>query len=255
MSNIFTMLPFVVADNSLPVIPVEDYVRLRKLEEAGAYDHWIFGGDAASLVGKIGENLFTAQSDAPIFMSSYLSISGAEGKALLSPLGEDEDQADTIAVVFRHSHTGSGVVVPFGSIGKSSDPPPTSGGSPFRAGASLCFLTYRGAINSIEVPGVTIPENQWLFLCVSRRMTADGRVRLLRGGSEIVSLAGDYSGYTPAAAGRKIALGSAYFTSNAAHTIDFAEAVIFNRELAEDEIEGVYTRAKERMAARGITVI
>lgn len=254
MASLFTMLPFSVSNPALPVIPGADFERLSELE-VGAYEHWLFDNGAASLYGGLNGRALTAQSDPATFSDSYLSISGNEGKALLTDMGEVAGQKDTICVVFRYSTT-SGVVIPFGSLAKTAEAA-LGGGCPYIANAGRdILLQYRPTnINSIDT-GKDAPASTWLFMAVSRDMATDGVVRTLVGGQTQHSITvTNVAAYIPAGSGRKIGLGSAYYNAATGVTLDFAEAVLFDRALSAAELTDVYTRAKARMAERGITVV
>lgn len=255
MSNIFTIMPFSVNNSSLPVIPSSDYQRLSDLE-IGAYEHWLFDkGNQSDLTGGVNGRLLTVQSTAPTYSGNYLSIQSDEGKSLLTDMGEVAGQTDTVCIVFRYS-TSAGVVIPFGSLSKTVDAS-LGGGAPYIGNASRdLLLQYRPTnINSIDTLK-DVPAASWQFLAVSRNMATGGIVRTLVGGQAIHEITvSAVSSYIPAASGRKIALGSAYYNAAAGVTLDFAEAVVFDRQLSATELAGVYTRAKERMAARGITVV
>lgn len=254
MSNLFTMLPFAVVNASLPVIPSGDITLLTELEP-DAYEHWIFDNSSASLSGLLKSTPLTAQSTAPTYSSKYLSISGNEGAGLLTPLTESEGQTDTIAVVFKYTTAANGIVIPFGSLAKSADAA-LGGCSPFLSAAPrTLYSTARGAAGiSTLNSGDTIAASTWRFLCVSRKLTASGTYKVLKGTSTVRESSGDYSAYVPAGSGRKIGLGSLYYNSEAGNTLDFAEAVVFNRALSAAEMSALYLRAQARMAARGITI-
>lgn len=254
MSNLFTILPFSVNNSVLPVIPSSDYQRLSDLE-IGAYEHWLFDkGSSNDLVGGINGKQLTVQSTAPTYSGSYLSISGNEGNGLLTDMGEVAGQIDTICVVFKHSSS-TGIVVPFGTLSKTADAS-LGGGSPFIGNTPRdLLLQYRPTnIASIDT-GKDVPAATWHFLAVSRNMATGGVVRTLLGGQTVHEITVGGVAYIPAGNNRKIALGSAYYTAATGVTLDFAEAVVFDRQLSATELNGVYMRAKARMSARGITVV
>lgn len=255
MSKLFTMLPFSVNDPTLPVIPSGDIRRLFEAE-INAAEHWIFDNGEASLVGKINGLSLTPQSTAPTYSADYLTIASDVGKALLTTFEETAGQEDTIAAVFKYSAHASKEIVPFGSISSTVESPPLTGGAPYIVGVEhTVSLTYRGSPVTGTNTTVAISPSTWVFLCVSRKMTASGVVRALIGGSAIKSYTGDYSSYVPATAGRKIGLGSPYFVSLAGQTVSFAEAVVFDRALDSTEISQLYDRSKARMTKRGITIL
>lgn len=255
MSNLFTILPFSVNNPALTLIPSSDYQRLSDFE-TDSYEHWLFDkGNQSELTGIVNGRILTVQSTAPTYSGNYLSIPSDEGKGLLTDMGEIAGQIDTICVVFRYS-TSTGVVIPFGSLSKTVDAS-LGGGAPYIGNASRdLLLQYRPTnINSIDTLK-DIPAASWQFIAVSRNMATGGIVRTLVGGQAVHEITvSAVSSYIPAASGRKIALGSAYYNAVAGVTLDFAEAVVFDRQLSAAELHGVYTRAKARMAACGITVV
>lgn len=254
MSNLFTILPFSVNNPSLPVIPSSDYERLSEFE-INAYEHWLFDkGSSSGLTGEVNGRILTVQSTAPTYSASNLSISGNQGAGLLTDLGEVAGQTDTICVVFKHSAS-TGIVVPFGTLSSTADAA-LGGGGPFIDGATRDLkLQYRAtSINSTDT-GKDAPAATWHFLAVSRNMATRGVVRTLLSGQALHEVTVGGTAYIPAGNSRKIGLGSAYYATPAGSTLDFAEAVVFDRQLSATELAGVYTRAKARMAARGITVV
>lgn len=254
MSNLFTVLPFSVNNPALPVIPISDYQLLSDFE-IDSYEHWIFDkGNSSNLTGGVQGKLLTVQSTAPTYLGSYLSISGDEGKGLLTDIGEAVGQTDTICVVFKHSSS-TGIVIPFGSLSKSVESS-LGGGGPFINNATRdLLLQYRPTSISSTNTGKDVPAAIWHFLAVSRNMATGGVVRTLLGGQAVHEITVGGTAYIRAGNNRKIALGSAYYNTVTGTTLDFAEAVVFDRQLSTTELADVYMRAKARMAARGITVV
>lgn len=253
--SIVTRLPITVS-SSLPVISQADLESFVSWE-IDSYDHWIFDrGTSAGLAGLSQSKVLTLQGSAPTYSSSYISLPGTPGDALLTDLTETANQVDTIFIVLRSPAAFNGIHFPFGTL--STGTGNVFGGSPYLEGAANTYprefyATYRGT----DVPGTPITTidaaNQWYFICVSRDFnSATKTFRILVGGNGIISytVAGTYN----PAPGRFIGLGNGYYTVGSSALLDIAEFGIFNRALSDDELNNLYSRRKLAAAARGISV-
>lgn len=254
MTNpIFTMLPIGVPNPALPVIPSASY-RLLDPYERGAYGHWVFGGSASSLIDKVNGRSLTVQSDGVSYPdASFLSMSGAQGKALLTDAEETATSADTMAIVLRRTGGSGALGVPFGTLSPST-PTPTSGFSPFFA-ASESVWTRANGMNTGGNAGLTAPMNQWLFIATTRDFSAASRPNSLLVGGQAIYSRTDSGTFAPAASPRKISIGSAYYNSSALAAFDVAEFIYIRRAMTSTELADLYARSKARMATRGITVV
>lgn len=248
-----TTLPIEVENDDLLVYPESDLTRLDRYE-ANAYEHWVLGGSSGSLIGRVNGRVLTPQSDGVSYPNAhYLSMSGVQGKALLTDIEDTVTPTDTVAVVVRREEAAAQVCVLFGNMGLLSDVPPT-GYSMFTAGGNSAWTRANGldtGVNSTK----TVPLDDWIFVAVSRSFGAGGnRIDMLIGGQghTVRTPAGTY---VPAPSGRKIALGSAYYNSGASALMDVAEFMIFDQALTAQAMDALYARAKARCAAVGITVV
>lgn len=246
----FTRMPFTVINSSLTTIPSADVEAFSSLE-LDSYEQWNFGGNASSLNGLVNNRAMTAQSASPIYFNKYISVSGTFGSALLSPLEEVAGAVDTIAVVARLEADSGGTVLPFGSLGSST------GGSPFldgTGGSRTVYVNYRGPFNANT--GLFIPQGSWLFVAISRNFSGSSKtIKVMVGGSTLYEGTGT-TAFSPAASGNKISLGNPYLSSGTAGSVwNFSELVLYQRALTPVELSALYTRAKARAAASGITVV
>ncbi|WP_292065989.1 hypothetical protein [Brevundimonas sp. UBA7664] len=248
-----TILPFEVDDDTLPIVPESDLQRLYPYE-AAAYEHWILGGSADSLIGRVNGRSLTPQSNGITYPSEdYLSMLGTQGKALLTDMEESITHTDTIVAVLRRTGGSPAACVPFGTLSPSADAP-TTGCSPFFSTADVIWNRANG-LNTGVSTGKTAPEDVWLFIAMARSITALGMtIRLLVGGQTLHQEA-PAGTYRPAASPKKIALGSAYFNSNASAAQDVAEFLLFDQALSASALAALYARTKARCADRGITVV
>lgn len=250
---IFTMLPISVPNTALPVIPNADIDRLYPYE-LDAYGHWVFGASSSSLTDKVNSRSLTVQSDGVTYPSTaFLSMSGAQGKGLLTDVEETANIADTIAVVLRRTGGSGTLGVPFGTLSPST-PTPTSGFSPFFSSGESVWTRANGLNGGINT-GLTAPMSQWLFIATTRDFaSASLPNKVLVGGQSIYERT-ETGTYAPAPSPRKIALGSAYFTADATNEFDVAEFIYFDRAMSATELADLYSRSKARMADRGISVV
>lgn len=249
MTNLITMLPFSVSNPALPVIPEADIIRLNPWE-SDSYAHWLFGGDSGSLTDGVNGRALTVPGSAPSYSSKHLTVAQNFGNGLRSGLMETATQRVTMACVVRDPGTITGIAIPFGTLDASH------GIAPFRNSAgSNIFLTAR-TVNNMNsgVTGLAMTANSWLFIAMALDFSAATKdCTILRGGSAAVTLSGTGT-LVPQTAGG-FALGASYYASSAVQNLDFAEAVLFDRTLSPAELGNLYIRSKNRMAARGLTVV
>lgn len=251
MANLVTVLPFSVPGSSLPTVAAADMRRLSDIE-LSAYDHWIFNAGESSLTGKFAGKTLTVQSTAPTYSGNWLMLSLNKGAGLLTDLGESTGQSDTIAMVCKIAALPTAAIVLEGTLGPSSEPASGGGGSVFISSGGKLYLTNKGTAQSSTDTTDTLTADTWAFVCMTRSMST-GVVRFLKGGSTVREYSG-LTGYVPASNSRKLALGSAYYGSQAGNTLSVFEAVIFNRGLTAAEMQALYLRAQARAAKVGITI-
>lgn len=249
MSHLFNILPFVIDDSTLPVIPEEDIERLGFIVEPGAYDLWVFGGNSDSLVGAQSGRALTPQSSTPAFEGNHMVMSTGVGNALLSDFPDSSDAADTVCIVARLDDlSGSSILMTMGNLD------PSDGYGSFVGSGGEFSGVSRGAFGSATNIGVECPEGEWFFWAVSRSMSAPTR--------QVITMMGDLgnntrssgSAYSPSA--NPVAIGNGW--NSATHrTRDMrvAELIIFPSALNLAQMQQVYERSKLRMAARGIALI
>lgn len=245
--SIFLRLAISEPGLDLPVVAAGDIEYFDDVEPL-AYDHWVLGGGSDSLVGRLAGRSLSLQAGAPTYLSNYLKMNTQNGSALLTDLADSASAVDTICAVVRVY--GSGICIPFGSIG-------LGGGGPFLAGTSprKVYSTYTGVTDSFDT-GLTMANGNWYFLAASRDFSAATKKQKHFVGGVTGVETETVATYSPATADRRIALGNAYYGS-ASYPLDFdvAEFVVFRQALTLAELGGVYTRAKARQALRALTVV
>lgn len=254
MSHLFTVLPFIVSNSALPVVPSSDIRRLTTHEEGEgeprAHDIWEFGGNALSLTGKQSGKQLSLQGDEPVYSDNYLSMSTGQGSAILSDFTESALPNDTIWAVVRIAILTSedpSAVILFGTLATLNI---NTGSGFFSGNANMFGHNARGFSGTNQA---VIPNNgEWMFVSYSRRMHSGGALfRLLGGGHPAFEeeLTGTYK---PSV--NPVAIGGAYYDVPDAVSIDVAEFGIIPEALTAYEMQALYLKSKARMAARGIVV-
>jgi len=245
-----------VPDPTLFVLANNEVDYLGAQFEIDSYDHWVFSkGNAEGLVGLNNGKLLTLQSsvpaDAPAFSPSFLTMSTASGKALLSDVVEDASlPAYTVCAIVREPTTISGIKPIFGTVVAS----PAANNLTFVAGSPPSrhfFASYSGATSSRDT-GVVSTIGSWYFVATAVDYTGTSKIeRTLIGGS-----AGSQgSGAGPHLfSGRPIAMGNAYYATGVAGLMDVAEFIVYKRALTLDEMGDVALRRKSFQATLGNTV-
>jgi hypothetical protein len=227
-------------------------VRLPFDAEAGAWGHWLFGGTAECLTS-IDRNArtLTAQSAAPTYSAAHLALTMNEGNALQSTL-VDTLQDLTMCVVARTLQATAGIIPLAGN-------PDNSSGNKgrmlcrFAANTSYNVGHWNTNVGRVMSPGVTMPDNGFVFLASSIRTTpTTSNLLMLAGGQAIQTLSQTYVGAV--AGDAPIGLGNSGYVVTPTVNTDFAEFILFDRALSAEELEAVYVNSQRRMAARGVTL-
>ena len=253
MANpLFTMLPFSVNNNTLPVIDSADIERLGVPLELDAYGHWLFGSTSESLDDRIAGRTLTPQNGGVTYPSrSYLNMDMGYQKGILSDFGEISAQTDTIAAVIRLDSSLASLRAVFGSIGDSGI---EGGGSVFISSGSTYYINNRGnTITANQDTGIGI-STDWVFVAMARDFASvTKRTSFLVGGQPLYEIA-DGGSYVPTSG--FIGLGNPYLStaSSVTHDMNVAEFLIFDRAMTGAELAELYVRSKARMASRGIVV-
>lgn len=238
--TLFTRLPITVA-GSLPVIPYK-YIG-DAAYEADAYDHWVFDeGGPGGLVGRVNGRTLAAQSAAPTYSDTFLTLPTETGKALLSPKVDGREQ--TLCIVYKYIAT-AGVKVLAGTRGATGTP----GSLLFSTGGQI----YANQSPSFQTGPVAESVNAWMFVAYSESaLLGTTSAVVFKGGVGAVTQTG---GVLKTVSSNLVALGNGYSAGGPVATQSFAEFIHFDRGLTAAELVDVYARSKLRMADRGITVV
>ena len=257
MGNLVIMLSVTVDNPDLPIIPPED-IRPFIDYEPGALEHWIFGGGADSLVGRVRGQTLTAQGTGYTYTDTSVTLPGYQN-ALISPFADAKDRT-VFAVVRRPAQQGSAANkgVYWGTRAPASGSP---GGNLFADVSGL--LAGRLAFNYGDVDNNTrnSPLVNWTGSGV-----AEGDIVVLAmseatDDSVVISINGDATTYELPNAralnlSNLLAFGNAYYGTSDYQTlsIEMFEAGVFNGAFSEAQHVALYQRTKAREALRGVTI-
>lgn len=244
--NLFTRLPIVVNDPTLPVIPFADVQPLGDYEDE-AYGHWIFGGDAgASLASRVGNKTLTQQG-ASTYSGNYLSMSNAAGNALVTDIADTANPTDTWCMVIRNAVFSTQRTLWGNEAAEASK------GCGLRIGLPSGTLQSRHNTGSNYDSGIDASATGWQFVALSRNQPGGSRIHYVGGKAPVTQAA---AVYTPTVAGVPLRFGNGFYTSSTnPAAIDWAEAIVFPFALTAADLDVVYARSKARLAKRGITVL
>ncbi|EXG71794.1 hypothetical protein [Acinetobacter baumannii] len=255
MNQLFFQAKNFVSKRSLPKLSnVEDLLPNYEFE---SYGHWLFGGDSSSLIDVVNGKLLALQGGAtvqPVYTDNSVTLSIANGNALISDLIDSSNQSVTLCTVVKCSSTALSILlgnlVPFGSTASSG-----LGGF---ASAGKAYLTLKaitgtgGAGIGSLTPAASITQTNNFFIAISvDKATKKGIVYVQQAGTESSNEA-TYASPSYDTALNKFGICNVAYTG-AAGSATYNEAVIFDKALTLDEIKAVASRAKDRMKNRGIT--
>jgi hypothetical protein len=245
------MSKFIQLDDRIPGLTPRvrrNEVLLPRRAEIGAYGHWLLGPDSDSLTAiDRRARVLTAQSDAPTYSTSFLTMDRDEGRSLLTDL-EDTNQSLTMWVVFRIP-TGTNGLVPL--CGNADNTSGNKGRMIYIANTTRA-LGFWGNAGSLTSPNLVYTFDEWHFAAVAVDTTqATNNVTILGGGQPIQTLSRNMTAATPGTA--EFALGNTGYLSVAAD-IDFAEFGVLDYVASAQELADIYTNSQARMTARGVTL-
>lgn len=247
---LFSTLPVKVNDFSLPKVNRND-IKTFSDAEFGAYGHWMFDkGNSGGLTDIAHGRTLTVGDVTPAYTSNFLSITNGPGDGLRSDLDDtDVDDLTMWAVARQPVADGTnGNRFLFGSQTGSA------GVGAMASGASTSLtITGRLAASGNPYAAGTATVNDWFFIAVSVRMITNALAVLTKLNASSVQSFTPLAGVTKA--GLPLSCGNYHYaTGPAAAVIQFAEFGLLEALLTADEMDGLYARAKTRMAARGITI-
>jgi len=255
MGNLVIMLPVTVDNPDLPVIPAED-IRPFIDYEPGALEHWIFGGDAVSLTGRVKGQALTAQGTGYTYTGTSITLPGYQN-ALISPFADAKNRT-VFAVVRRPAQAGSTANkgVYWGTRGAASG----SAGGNLMADISTAVVgrmafSYGDTNNTTQNTALTnwgsVAEGQVAVLSASEAANGDF-ICAVNGVANSVTLPAERA---PSLV-NMLAFGNAYYAPSDYQTlsIEMFEAGVFEGAFTEAQHAALYQRTKAREALRGVTI-
>lgn len=258
MSDLLFQTDFISGRTDLPKVQnIEDIIYVETYEK-DAYDHWLFGKDSSSLVGKVHGRQLTLQAGAtvqPVYGANSVTLAAKNGSALLTDLVDTSAQNMTLSVVAKASVAANELAIIMGNLVPTSYT--QSSGLGIFAIAEKGYVTVKpltaagtGGANSIT-PGNDIDQTDYFFLAASINKSAKTVIiyaeRLGAGASNQTIWGSAYE-----ASSNKIAIGNGFYSSTSTGTLNFAEAIAFDKALTLPDLQGVAKRSKPRMKNRGI---
>jgi hypothetical protein len=214
--------------------------------EEDAAGHWVFGGAADCLKSRTTAAALTIQGAMPVIATNYLTTQGY-GNALISPF--DDSFQQTICAVLQRPQADMDRII-FGSMQSSQK---GSGCFGRNGTASLSVRVFNNARRDITWPADLAP-GMWFFAALSEDFVNARTAIAYLGGA--AANAGTEAGDKLLSDGpAKIALGNAYYSRfSAPIATPLAEFVYWPTVKSVSDLNGIYTRSKARMAARGIAL-
>lgn len=246
MASIFTMLPFSVSNSALPQLAATDYELLVNYEP-DAWGHWNLGTSSASLTDLTQGKALTLAGTAPTYNSTGVVIAGGLNSGLVSGLidGNERTFCAVIKVPSLTSYAGALIA------GIISD---TQGFAGFITKASSVYSLLplvRGATGITQNAATGTVENEYVFVALSWS-NATKTINKFFGGRISTSQTSTTSKTNSSS---NLGFGNIAYTSASYHSpIEICEGILYDKALSLTEISAVYSRSKNRMAAKGITL-
>lgn len=215
--------------------------------EADAQGHWFFGTDNVTDSDMITGQALTANGAQPTRSSGYLSILG-QGNGLLSHVADSADI--TFCAVVRRPQGASRAIL--GGVMDSGAGAEQAGWSPFTWDTNDLHVRNKGGTEIVELDNSS-PLDTFYFLAVS--LSATGEHIYFRGtlGTSIVNSGNAGRGTVRTV---NVALGDVHFDAGSfVGSFDCAEMIVWQSAKSVAELEAIFLRSRDRLAARGITVL
>lgn len=259
-SILFTRLPFSVNDPSLPQLD-STQVNVLVDYEVGALDHWVFNQGSASLTGLTSGTIITnanaAVSPDAVFGPNYIEFPmDAENHYSTQFMDADIGAEGCYAAVIYVDQTtfdAGDLAIFLGNLDTSGAA--STGGSMYLTGSLGLTHNVRGMTTTSANTGTTLQGGKWYFVAGS-----------YKAGQGVNNFVGKTAGYGFAGTGSSgsrtyntvdpVGIGNPTYSTSSADSgvIRYAEFAIYDQYFYETDYPALYARAKERMAAQGITV-
>ena len=214
--------------------------------EAGALRHWLLGADNPNDTDLVYGGKLSAQGDVSLSRGAgFLSLPGLEGSGLFADVLETDDI--TVCAVLRR--TSGSFHVPLGQLFPVSY-------ATTEWGITSNDRFYRPD-NGYSALAQADTLGEFYFYAVSLSASGAARAYCSNGGSPSsvdTTVAARNRTSVPAA----VTFGPGLYQSTTSEVfngdLDFAEAIVFDSAKTIAEIGDIYSRAKSRLSARGITL-
>jgi len=246
MSNIFTMLPISVSNSTLPVLSPSDYELLVNYEP-DAWGHWLFGVSSSSLIDLTAGKILTLAGTAPTYNSNGVVIAGGLNSGLVSGLidGNERSFCAVIKVPSLTSYAGALIA------GIINDNQGFAG--LITNATSVYSLTplVRGATGITQNAATGTVQDEYVFVALSWS-NATKTLNKFFGGRISTSQTSTTSKTNSSS---NLGFGNITYSNASYHSpIEICEGILYDKALSLAEISAVYSRSKNRMAAKGITL-
>lgn len=262
MTNFVIKLAAVSGRTELPIIPASDLEFNYNTNESDAWDFFVLDGSDASLTGKNRGSILSKQGTI-VADSGFFSIPiGAAAKNALVSSFPDAHQQTQICVVKIPDTLMTAGMVPL-LMGRLAGTSASGSGSAAYLRqvssvwsiARVFFPRSSGALTTEQ--DISSLLGKWVMIALSESSDNASRTSRLF----VSNGATPYSVERVESLGKVLATGGvgignlAYDTTGSNLNYGYAEYGIWDRALTDAEIMSVYSRAKERMAARGLVLV
>lgn len=261
MTNFVVKLSVVSGRTELPIIPASDLEFNYNTNESDAWDFFVLDGTDESLTGKNRGSILTKQGTITPEAGFFSIPLGAAAKNALVSAFPDSHEQTQIAVIKIPDTMMTAGMIPL-LMGRLSGTSAAGAGSAayIRQNNSVwtisrVFFPRSPAFSNEQ--DVTSLIGKWVMVALAENSDASNRTTRLF----VSNGATPYSVENTEALGKVLATGGVgignldYNTTGSNLNYGYAEYGIWDRSLSEAEIMAVYSRAKERMAARGLVLI
>ncbi|MEQ4876399.1 hypothetical protein ABN151_12640 [Klebsiella oxytoca] len=222
--------------------------------ESDALEHWIFGTGDAALTGRNGNHTLSPQNVTHAWSKNYVEIP-AWGGALVSDVPDSLEY--TRCAVVRYDGV-KGV-----SVFNNSDYALSIGGGRFvitsetKTGDAMKVVCVE---KGLDTQGWYIPASagDWIFIALTERLSDTGASctrSIFIGGQAPLDIREPDNKIRPLST-LPLAVGNAFSdnTNYKTNPLAVAETVVYDIALSPTELQALYERRKQAMAARGIRV-
>ncbi|MDS7933594.1 hypothetical protein RMB03_20780 [Acinetobacter sp. V91_7] len=231
--------------SQLPKVETEDLIYVEKYE-SDSYDHWMFGSDSNSLIGKVNSHTLTVQNGAtvqPSYGDNYVDLSVKGGNALISQLLDSSVTGFTLSGLVKPRTSELSTLM--GVLGASST---SDGFGLFTVGEKL-YATIRPQVSSWDV-GIVLDPAMPVFTSISINKTAGTAVFCAYQDGMFYSKETGNLSYVNS--NLPLSIGNNRYASSVNSTTQHFESIIHTKALTVSQIQALAQRMKVRQEHRGV---